>query len=65
MRICAVPPSGGIVCPFVVVPNFTWPVNDEESALIGNFQVYGPETEIRLSVASAGGGTSLFFTVRQ
>ena len=63
MRICAVPPTGGIVCPFITGPNFTWPVTAQ--TIVDNFQVYGPETEIRLSIASAGGGTSLFFTVRQ
>ena len=65
MRICATAPVGGSACPFIVAPNVAVITSDALGLNGHNFQVYGPETEIRVSVASAGAGTSLLYTVRQ
>jgi len=64
MRIC-VDATASLECPFVDMPNTAWPVTDDGSGLIGSIQSYGPETEFRLSVATVGAGTSLYFVMRQ
>ena len=69
MRICGddIAPvvSPGLDCPFVTMPVTTWPVTDDASGLIGNVQASGPDGEFRLSVASVGAGTELWFVIRQ
>ena len=62
MRIC-IKTTAILDCPFIVMPNTTWPITDD--VIIGSIQAYGPETEFRLNVAGIVTAAEIYFFVRQ
>lgn len=62
MRVC-VKTTAILDCPFITMPNTTWPITD--NVIIGSIQVYGPETELRLNVIGIVTAAEFYFIVRQ
>lgn len=62
MRVCA-KTTAILDCPFITMPNTTWPITD--NTIIGSIQAYGPETEFRLNVAGIVTASEFYFFVRQ
>jgi len=62
MRVCE-KTTAILDCPFIVMPNTTWPITDD--VIIGSIQAYGPETEFRLNVTGIVTASEFYFFVRQ
>ncbi len=62
MRVC-IKTTAILDCPFITMPNTTWPITD--NVILGSIQAYGPETEFRLNVTGIVTAAEIYFFVRQ